>query len=224
MDSCSVLRNSAKYEFSDGLYRTHRLSKESVYVLNVDEDTIAVFPVKWYKDSSAIVSSQRVNYLATQKRFKDNKTSHVFYKPSFDLDVLTIPLKYRPPLGWMPNQLTTNFNGALFAGYRIDEYRLHYKRTPLNAYKQFTRHFGYSAGLYAGIGGTYINQSVLNDPSVDLEYEGVLLITGVAISAAVEKFTFGLSFGLDHLMDKYHTMWIYQGQPCIGLTLGLNLN
>ena len=30
--------------------------------------------------------------------------------------------------------------------------------------------------------------------------------------------------GIDHLMDKNRKLWIYRGQPWIGLTIGLNLN
>lgn len=62
LDSCLVLRENAKYNFNDGVYTTKRFSNDKVYVLHVDEDTLAVFPVKEYPDSTAIITARRVNY------------------------------------------------------------------------------------------------------------------------------------------------------------------
>ena len=223
--SCLVIgKNSAKYTFSDGIYRTKKFGGHEVYVLRVDDDTISVFQVQEFKDSTAILTNQRVNYTSRQRKFKDNKIEHTFYKPSFDLDAMTIAMKYRPEVNGVPNQLTTNFSGAVFAGYRIDAYHLNYKRTPLNIYKQSVKHMGYSVGLYAGLGSSLIDGTTLNDPSSSIQYEGVLLITGVALTTAIENLTFGVSLGTDHLLDKYSSQWIYEGQPYLGFTLGLNIN
>ena len=221
--SCILLRENSKYEFNDGIYTTKQFSRNKVYVLHVDDDTIAVFPVLQFKDSTAIQVKKRVNYCSLQKKFKDNKVNHTFYKPSFDADIITIPLKFRPSVGEIPNQLITTFNGAFFGGYRIDEYKINYKRTPLNIYKQYTKHFGYSFGMFLGLGNSLINPWVLNDSSINFEYEGVALTTGVAASVASDKLTFGVSFGFDYLLDRYRQLWIYQGRPCIGFTLGLDL-
>ena len=222
MDSCAFLRDSSKNGFNDGIYQTKRLGGKELYVLNVDEDTIAVFPVLQFKDSTAILTKQRTNYMSRQRKLKD-KSMHTFYKPSYDLDLMTIAMKYRPDEEGVPNQLTTNFNGAVYFGYRIDAYTIKYKRTPLNIYKQAVKHIGYSAGLYAGFGNTLIDGTALNDPNYPLQYEGVLFITGVAANVAIDKVTLGLAFGPDFLLDKYHTQWIYEGKPTIGFTLGLNL-
>lgn len=224
MGSCRLLHENSKYDFNDGIYQTKRFSHDRVYVLRLDDDTISVFPVLQFKDSTAILTKQRVNYTPIQKKFKDNKVSHTFYKPSFDLDVITIPLKFRPATYILPNQLNTNFNGAAFCGYRIDAYKVNYKRTPLNVYKQKVKHIGYSAGLFAGIGNTLVDDNTLNIAGTDLLYEGMILITGVAANVAVESITFGISLGTDYLLDQYSSNWIYQGKPCIGFTVGLDLN
>jgi hypothetical protein len=221
--SCILLRDNPKNGFIDGIYQTKRFSGNKVYVMKIDDDTISVFPVMEFKDSTAILTKNRVNYTTVQKKFKDSLAVHTFYKPSFDLDLITIAMKYRPTEEGIPNQLTTSFNGAVFCGYRIDAYKLKYKRTPLNNYKQNISHLGYSGGFFAGIGNTLVNGSTLADPAYPIEYDGVLLITGVAVNIAVEKITFGLSFGTDYLMDKYHSEWIYEGKPTVGFTLGLNL-
>jgi hypothetical protein len=225
LSSCQILgKSSAKYSFADGIYKTKRFGGKEVYVLKVDEDTISVFQVQEFKDSTAILTHQRVNYTSRQRKFKDNKMQHTFYKPSFDVDAMTIAMKYRPGIKGVPNQLTTNFNGAVFAGYRTDAYRLNYKRTPLNMYKQSVKHMGFSMGLYAGLGSSIIDGTTLNNPASTVQYEGVLLITGIAVTTAMQNITFGLSLGTDHLLDKYSGQWIYEGQPYIGFTLGLNIN
>ena len=223
MSSCVLMRESAKYNFNDGIYRTNVFSQDKVYVLHVDDETLSVFPVKQYGDSTAIQTDKRVNYTPMQKRFKDNKVSHTFYKPSLDIDLMTIPLKYRPAESGIPNQLVTNFNGAIFMGYRVDEYKLRYKRTPLNSYKQNTKHIGYSAGVYAGVGSALINPWVLTDPNANIEYDGVTLVSGIAANMASDRITFGIAFGFDHLLDRNHKYWIYQGKPNIGFTVGLDL-
>ena len=224
LSGCMILRENSKHSFNDGIYQIKRFSDDKVYVLKIEEDTIAVFPVLEFKDSTAILTGKRVNYTSRQRKLRDNKASHGFYHPSFDIDVMTIPILYRPSTGGFPNQLTTNFNGALYGGYRMDEYRLNYKRTPLNIYKQNVRHIGYSAGFYAGIGNTLIDGSTLANPNFTIQYEGVLLITGIAANIAVGSFTFGISCGPDYLLDKYQKEWIYEGKTCVGFTLGLNLN
>lgn len=222
--SCLVTQQSAKNGFNDGIYHIRKFSNEKVYVLRIDEDTIATFPVQMYGDSTAILTKNRINYTATQRKFKDNQVAHSFYRPSFDVDVMTIAMKYRPSVYDFPNQLTTNFNGALFGGYRIDAYKLNYKRTPLNTYKQSVKHTGYSIGLYAGIGNALVDPFTLNSPNSYLQYDGMIVITGIAVNFAVSNLNFGISVGTDHLADKYHNSWIYEGKPYLGFNLGLNLN
>jgi hypothetical protein len=221
--SCTVLRETSKYNFNDGIYHNALIGGSEVYVLRVDEDTIAVFPVQEYKDSTYVAVRKRVNYTSVQKKFGDNKATHTFYRQSFDADVITMPLKYRPATGSMPNQLVSSFNGAFFIGYRVDEYTLHYRRTPLNVYKQQIRHTGYNVGLYAGLGNTLINPWVLTDTAVYPEYEGAVFITGIAANIALNKLTFGVAVGTDLLLDKHHKYWYYQGKPNISLSLGLDL-
>lgn len=221
--SCILLQKNSKNNFNDGIYLTKRFSGNKVYIMKIDDDTISVFPVLEFKDSTAILTKKRVNFTISQKKFKDNLTVHTYYKPSFDLDIITLAMKFRPAENGIPNQLTTNFNGAVFCGYRIDAYKLKYKRTPLNNYKQNISHLGYSGGLYAGIGSTSINGNAIADPNSSVLYDGVVLTGGIALNIAVERIAFGLSLGADYLMDQYRNRWIYEGKPTAGFTIGLNL-
>ena len=223
LSSCILLRENSKNGFNDGIYRKTRLGQKKVYVLNIGEDTITVIPIVKYKDSTVLLTKQRVNYTEQQNKVKDNKLVHKYYRPSFDIDLMTITMKYRQATNNIPNQMNTNLNGALFGGYRIDEYNLNYERTPLNTYKQTVTHLGYSIGLYAGIGSTLINSSTLSQP-VAIDYEGVVLLTGIAANLALERLTFGISFGTDRLLDKYNNDWIYEARPYWGFVVGLNIN
>ena len=221
--SCQLLKENSKNGFNDGIYKKTRLGKKKVYVLNIGEDTITVIPIIELKDSTILLTKQRVNYTEEQNRVKDNKLVHKYYRPSFDFDLMTITMKYRQATNNIPNQMNTNLNGALYGGYRIDEFKLKYKRTPLNSYKQTVTHIGYSVGLYAGIGSTLVYSSTLTQP-VAIDYEGVILLTGIAANLALERLTFGMSFGTDRLLDKYNDNWIYEARPYWGFVVGLNIN
>src|ERR1700744_4945619 len=85
LSGCFILHEGSKYAFNDGIYQTKVFTQNEVYVLKVDDDTIAVFPVLEFKDSTAIITKDRLNYTSLQRKFRDNKVSHTFYKPSFDL-------------------------------------------------------------------------------------------------------------------------------------------
>jgi hypothetical protein len=84
-------------------------------------------------------------------------------------------------------------------------------------------HFGYSPGFFGGLGATSMNPFVTNNQIAE-EYDGVVLSAGVAGLVGIGNLIFGAAIGLDHLMDKNHRSWIYQGKPWVGLTIGLNVN
>jgi hypothetical protein len=53
-----------------------------------------------------------------------------FTKRSFDVDVTTVEFKYRTSRLNLPTQLTTDFNGNVYPGYRLDRFTIHYRKTP----------------------------------------------------------------------------------------------
>lgn len=224
LSGCTVLRETSKYGFNDGIYHTGRFSSSKVYVQHTGGDTIATFPVKKMNDGSNVRAGNIVNFTSVKENGKYGSVSTTFYRPSFDLDIMTMPFKYRPSVNGFPNQLNNNFNGALYSGYRIDAYQLSYRQTPLNVYKQNITHTGYSAGLFLGLGNTAVNSSTLNDPAYTIQYDGVLLLTGAAVNVAVGNLTLGICIGTDHLLDNNRDKWIYQGKLCASLAVGLNLN
>ena len=191
---------------------------------NVDDDTLVVCPVLEFPDSTSVLTKQKTIYTGLQKKFKDGKVQHTFFKPSFDIDAITLPLIFRPAAEGIPNQLATNFNGALFLGYRTDVYMVEYTRTPFNVYKQSVKHYGISSGLFLGISSTLIDNNSTHNTIISKDYDGVTLLYGLGVNLAVENLSFGVCLGLGDLMDRNKEYWIYESKPFIGFTLGINLN
>jgi hypothetical protein len=148
---------------------------------------------------------------------------HVYYRPSLDIDVLTIPFKYRSATAGFPRQLNTNFNAALYLGYRTDAYHIAYPRNPLGIYHRRITHVGFSLGVFGGIGATAMNPWVTND-HITSEYDGFILSHGLAAIVAVNNLSAGIALGHDYLTDEHRHYWIYQGKSWIGFVVGLNLN
>lgn len=223
MCGCAALNKTAKYKLNDGIYRVYAFDNEKAYV-STEGDSIAVVPVLSKKGKQYVFDTNHTDYYSgTIKSYGEDEIYRNFYHPSFDIDVLTIPFKYRPLVSGFPNQLDVSYNGALYIGYRTDKYRVSYTRNPLGVYTRSINHFGLSAGACLGLGSTAMNEWVTLN-RINIEYNGLVFIKGLALTAALDNLTFGIVFGTDDLLDKNHKYWIYQDKPWLGLSIGLNLN
>jgi hypothetical protein len=222
ISGCKGLKDNPKYKFSDGIYHTKIDGKsQSVFIEN-SEDSILIYSVaKGWKRLSVNSSSSPtpVNEKGAVKSIRTNK----YWQNSFDIDLLTIPLKFRPGVGSFPKQFNTNLNGALYLGYRNDIYRLSYDKNPIGKLNQKITHYGISAGFMTGFGSTAMNPWVTNN-QITIEYDGVVWSKGVAIVMGLDKFSFAIVGAVDHLLDGNKSVWLFQGKPYLGLGLGLNLN
>ncbi|KAA9038519.1 hypothetical protein FW778_13235 [Ginsengibacter hankyongi] len=220
---CGVTGTSTKYNFSSGYYHSKLEGKvnKKYYVVTSGEDSIKVYAAGDIKANRDSVKSIAVLFTSHEKpaNFKQYK----FRAEGFDLDVLSIVFKYRPAVAHFPGQLNTNFNGALYAGYRIDNYFLTYNKTPFQFTNRKIRHHGYSIGGFAGVGAAHIDQSVTLN-RINYEYDGAVISTGVASEFGFNKITFGVVFGVDLLTDQNKRLWVNEEKPWIGLSIGLNLN
>ena len=142
---------------------------------------------------------------------------------TFDLDALAVPFKYRPGSSLLPRQLTTDFNGNIYLGYRIDRIKLTYQNTPLGS-RQRVNEIALSAGVFGGLGTTFISPWTVTDPAFADEYNGFIISRGLAFLVGVNNLTFGVGVGWDFLTDRDKDIWIYQNKPWYGLTIGLNVN
>jgi hypothetical protein len=218
--SCSAIQETSKHQMEKGLYNISNQHNKKFYTL-IEEDKITLHPAIKTKDGwLANTDSASAIYLRPDLA---NKEPVKFITRGFDLDVLTILFKYRPYTAGFPNQLNTNFNAAGYIGHRSDYYLLSYDKNPLNAYHRRISHFAYSLGFFGGIGATNMNPFVTSN-QIQSEYDGVVITKGIVGLIGVGNLTFGAAIGFDHLMDKNHKLWIYQGRPWAGFTVGLNVN
>ena len=207
LKACSSIKDSPKYQLSDGRYEYKQgegnYKKAFVYV---KEDTVSVF------------LEENLKQPVIPEPLKDQ----FLIKRSFDVDVITVPFKYRPITSGLPRQLTTDFNGNVYFGYRVDRFRLTYKATPLG-WKKTYKHRGLTVGTFGGIGSTSVTPWTTNNQTTD-EYNGFIFTRGLAVMAGLNNLTVGFGVGWDYLTDRDKNIWIYQNKAWYGLTLGLNLN
>lgn len=221
--SCRALKDSPKYKLTDGVYKTNEDNRKAlVYVENADDSVLVYHLRAGWKTGRADRKSLKPEVYPRGVVDKEVAASK-YWKNTFDLDVLTIPFKYRPSTSSFTPQLSNHLNGALYIGYRNDTYELSYKRNPIGKLSQRVTHLGFSAGLATGVGVTPMNPWVTNN-NINVEYDGFIWSKALCILMGVEKLNFGLALGIDHLLDDNRQYWIYQGKPYLGLTVGLNLN
>jgi hypothetical protein len=221
--SCGIIRPNAKYQLSDGYYNAHGIGNvHKVYLYNQDS-IIKVYPVLITGKQKLVDTTGHRSTAYGQIEPDNFRKKPVFSKGSFDIDFLTIPIKYRFPSEGFVRQLNANLNGGLFLGYRKDFYILHYEVSPIGISTRSTTHLGFSAGGYLGFGNTFLSQHVTKG-LVQSEYDGVVFNRGFAAIAALNSFTAGLAIGWDKLLDRNQQYWIYDNKPWIGIVLGLNLN
>jgi len=207
LGACSTIKNSPKYQLSDGEYEFRQPGeKYKKAFVTIEEDSIRIF----------LDEKPKEGYIP--QPFKDQ----YFLKRSFDVDVITIPFKYRPSTSSLPRQLTSDFNGNVFIGFRGDRFALRFNETPAG-WIQSHKHRALSVGVFGGLGSTSVTPWTTNNQTTD-EYSGVVLSRGLAFMVGVNNLTVGIGVGWDFLTDRDKDIWIYQNKPWYGLTLGLNLN
>ena len=202
--SCTTTSVLPKYELGSNYYTFRQSGSEPKKVfVEVSEDTIQVFPV----DSPLVINPSK---------------DKLFTRPSFDVDIMVTLFKYRPATGNLPRQLTTDFSGNIFLGYRLDRFRVHHFRTPAGRSKKI-QHKAVTIGLFGGLGSTQVTPWTTNQGTTD-EYNGLVLSRGIALMFGINKLTVGMGLGSDYLTDRDKDIWIYQNKSWYGLTLSINLN
>ncbi len=147
----------------------------------------------------------------------------VFKKQSLDLDITSVLFKYRPSVYGLSPQLTTDFNLAIYTGWRYDFFRIESKKDPLGkTYPKITNR-GFDFGLFAGPGTTLISPFSTQNKRTD-EYNGMIMQAGFAGFLELNLASFGLAVGFDYLMNADRKVWIYHNKPWVGLIVGIALN
>jgi hypothetical protein len=198
---------SGKNGLSDGLYRMEgrrvgaRQHADSLELIDVESGALRSLPLMASGSPAPLTLVQH----------------------SFDVDVITTLVKYRPASGNALPQMETQLSAALYLGRRADVYRVDWPDSPFPLRQRRTLHYGLSTGAFLGVGGAPMNPWVTNYRITD-EYTGVVLSGGVAMIGALNRTTLGAAVGWDALLNHQASLWVYQGRPWLGLVFGVNLN
>lgn len=217
---CSMLRENTNYEMVSGQYKSKVKGKSEKFWVQLNDTLVQLYT---YQNKKHVNKSNPFIFSFNENAVTDPTSSLRLSKHTLDIDVVTIPFKYRPSLKVFPNQLNTPFSAAVFAGVRNDYYHFFFRPNPVGEQKRELKNFGFSFGLFGGFGSTAVNPSTTQN-QISSEYDGFVLMSGVAALVAVNKLTFGFGLGRDILLDRNRKYWIYQHKPWIGLTVGLNIN
>lgn len=217
--SCNTLEKASRHGFNSGNYRLKSVSGKTrnVYV-SVENDRV---------DLHGLVNNQpdKTPFLSIPNVASDSAASDriTLVKKSLDVDLTAILLKYRPSVDGLPGQMTTDFNIALYAGWRHDSYIIKNHKDPLGKVYNKIINRGYDFGIFAGPGATPISPFTTRNQR-SYEYSGLIIQTGVAGFLETNVASFGLAVGIDHLMNEDRYVWIYDKQPWVGFIIGIALN
>jgi hypothetical protein len=222
LSSCSAIQKSSKTEFTDGFYTQKGAAAKRVVFVDVDAEILRIHTTTLYQGQRIVDTAAVYQSYETEGRNTAAFTT-AFTNKTFDVDFLTIPLKYRLARSGVPAQLNTNLNGAVFLGFRTDKYKVSYPASPLGKSDRNITHYGFSVGAFTGFGNTAMNATTTNN-YLSTEYDGIVWTKGLAGIFALNNFTVGLALGFDNLLDRNRPSWIYENAPWFGLAFGLNLN
>ncbi len=216
--SCSLIEKGSMHGFESGYYYYHQAGDhpKKIY-LDITDDTITGYEVS--HDSAKAVRSMTFP-LSDHEPL--NPSHPLFVKKSLDIDLTSVLLKYRPPVHGLPAQLTTDFNAALYTGWRFDYYHLRKNMDPLKKWQHKISSRGFDVGVLFGGGSTLMSPFTTRDAIVH-EYNGVILQFGLAGFIESDIASFGISCGYDYLLSPDRSSWIYHDQPWIGLVVGIAL-
>lgn len=216
--SCSTFEKASFHGFNSGFYKFESDRQTKMVYTDVMEERIDVYNESERKiEKEVFLSIPLINSDSFQ-------TSPInFHKQSFDIDITTILLKYRPSVYGLPQQLNTDMNISLYAGWRHDNYKIITIKDPLNKSYLKISNFGYDFGIFAGPGTTAINSFTTNNMTEN-DYSGIIFQTGFAGFLESNIASFGVAVGFDYLLNRDREIWIYNNKPWVGFIVGIALN
>ena len=163
-----------------------------------------------------------VHYNPTLKKLEEKSPWFRYQSTAFDMDLFTLPFKYRFATAGQPGQLEDKLNVGIHAGYRYDLGRY---RTVYFRHNQRSEISSLSIGLggflcFAPAPVTSFNTHGL----VQDDYQALGINYGVATTISLGSFSAGLALGVERLANRDRILWIYENKPWLGITFGLNLN
>lgn len=202
---------AALYEKADTLYA--EFLAETLPKPDSDRNTLD------QSDSSAIFF---VHYNPKLNKIEEKSPWFRYQSTALDIDLFTLPFKYRFPTAGQPGQLEDKLNVGVHVGYRYDlgRYRtVYFRRNQRSEISTFS----------VGLGGFLCFAPATVTPfstagQVQDDYQALGLNYGLATTFSFGGFSAGLALGIETLTDRNRNLWIYQNKPWLGITFGLNLN
>jgi hypothetical protein len=219
LTSCSVIEKASRHGFYNDYYElsSGKNKAEKVYLDVSDEEINAYRVTENGLDDSVMIS---VSFPLVDSLYYFPMT---FKRKSLDIDLTAVLLKCRLPVDDHPAQMITDFNAALYAGWRTDNFWIRKEMDPLGKTRDEIIHRGYDFGLFVGTGATLIGPFSTNNIVTD-EYNGMIIEYGLACFLETDFASFGIAAGFDYLMSPDRNSWIYNNKPWIGLIVGIALN
>jgi hypothetical protein len=217
--SCSTLEKTSTHGFNSGYYKLHAEQKnaQNVYLDVTDEKIDVYYEIEKQPDKNKFLT------IALNPSDSLVTSPIIFSKKSLDIDLTAILLKYRPAVYGLPGQLSTDFNVALYAGWRHDVYNIKSKMDPLGkGYNKFSN-WGYDFGFFTGPGSASIGPFTTQNQITD-EYSGLIIQTGFAGFIELNVASFGFAVGYDYLLSQDRKIWTYNNRPWLGFIVGIALN
>src|SRR5688572_18563688 len=193
---CNTLSETGKYRLGNGYYKTkgsgRKLQERYVQLKN---DTIRAFPVNTSGTNKIIDTARASVFVFPKESDRTISKEYAFSKRSWDLNFQAILFKFRPATANLPNQLNTEYNLNIYLGRRFDNYRISYQQNPLGLGNRKVHHFGYSFGVFTGLGETPVNSSVTQN-QISYLYDGLVWLNGVSGIIGINSFTLGMGIGM----------------------------
>jgi hypothetical protein len=216
---CAPIETIAKHDFSSGSYKLKTAGSESSRIYaDVNGDSLTIYSMEAENPEKADEESARQYNLSDADA--DNELSKAtFVRNSIDFDLSTIIARLRPSQAGVPAQLNANLNAVLYLGARKDYFFMRQHKQVFRSIP-YLRQIGFDAGLFAGMGITFISPTNTAMRS-EKEYDGIIFQKGAALFFTFDKISVGIASGFDTLMGPDSKIWIYNNKPWIGLVLGI---
>lgn len=219
LSSCTVLEKASSHGFESGTYSMQQKGKDAMPVYaETSENEISV-----YLSTEDKLSSEPIKVIPLGTKDSICHIPVSFSKHSLDIDITTVLFKVRPAAADIPLQMTSDFNAAMYAGWRYDTYRVDSRTTPTGKceYRMINR--GFDLGMFAGVGTTPVNPFFTAN-KVQREYSAMIVEYGVAAFVESSVASFGLAAGADLMTGPDRKHWIYRNRPWLGFIIGVALN
>jgi hypothetical protein len=173
-------------------------------------------------DRSDSLSTLFFHYNRRLDRVEEKSPWFYYQLTTFDIDLFTIPFKYRFPTAGRPGQLSTSANLGVYTGIRYDlgRYRnIYYRRERRSDIQSFS----FGLGTVLSIDPVLVNEFNTLGRVTD-EYDALGVNYGLAAILGYKSLTAGLAIGFENLADRNNRLWVYRQKPWLGLTVGININ